>query len=351
MQLIQTNVTKKILLDISISQITFLSFNEKKKLSKNLDSYNDLALLSIEDISFIIQRNISNKAVWNGEENRRKTDLIVYYCERLKIGLLFYDDKNYPPLLLNSDDPPFLLYYRGNSEVLLGNNISVVGTRRLTPFGKTAALNFSYEAAMNGDNLVSGLAVGCDSAAHQGALNAYFDCFDKDVNLNTIGRTIAVLPCAADEIAPSCNKRLASKIIESGGCVISEYEPTCQIASWHFVQRNRIIAGLSKSTVVIEAPVGSGALITVDFALEMGRDVMFHKATFNDYAEKISEKSLNELKVKYLQKKVGRYKIENSPERYVNDGAPVILDYKDYCTCILEEPGKRNIKSEQLNLF
>jgi DNA processing protein len=343
MQLIQTKIKNKTLLYISISQITFLSFEEKKKLAKNLDSYNDLALLFIEDISLIIQRKISSRAIWNGEENRRKTDLIAYYCEKLNIGMLFYFDDKYPKILLNCSDPPFLLYFRGNPDVLSGTNVSVVGTRRLTSFGRKAAIEFSYDASMDGVNVVSGLAIGCDSAAHIGALDAYYDCFEREEDCNKVGRTIAVLPCAADDIVPSSNKRLAQKIIESGGCLISEYEPTSQIANWHFVQRNRIIAGLSQSTVVIEAPVGSGALITVDYALDMGRDVMFHKVSFNDFAEQISKKSKDELELKYMQKKVSKFKVENSPKKFVDDGAPVIINYKDYCSCLLEIPGRRNI--------
>ena len=106
-------------------------------------------------------------------------------------------------------------------------------------------------------------------------MDAYFDYIETGLDASALGKTIAVLPSAIDEVLPASHKRLAAQILQTGGLLLSEYEPGRVMEKWHFVARNRIIAGLSPATIVVEAPAGSGSLITADFALEMGRDVMF----------------------------------------------------------------------------
>ena len=229
--------------------------------------------------------------------------------------------------------------------------VSVVGTRQLTPDGKNAAYSFAYDAVNDGCCIVSGLAAGADCFAHKGAVGAWFDAFEKKQALEGLGRTIAVIPSAIDEIVPNVNKKLAEQILKTGGCIVSEYEPKVGMAKWHFVARNRIIAGLSPATVVIEAPAGSGALITADFALEYNRDLVFHQAAFGDMAASVAKRVGTRLQKDYEAKKVSKYKVENKPDKYLEAGAPIIKDYKDYCDYLSEEPGKRVNTTEQQLLF
>lgn len=348
MQHIVTEETDEtLLLTLSVARIPFLDFNQKKNLLKNLDSPQSLVLQSIEDIYKLLQCQKVSKPYWNGADNLRMAKAEVYQCKRLGIKLLLYDDSLYPEALRQIADPPFLLFVRGNENLLGGPNVSVVGTRRLSTAGREAAKSFAYDAAVDGCNVVSGLAYGADACAHQGALDAFYD----NSGAEGLGRTIAVLPCAIDEVVPYTNKRLAAQILQSGGCLVSEYAPGTPTQKRNFVARNRIVAGMSEATIVIEAPNGSGALITADFALEEGRDVFFHEVAFGDAAESISQTVKNGLEKDFAAGRVSKYKLENCPERFLKAGAPVIKDYKDFCVALTEMPGMRSTGPEQGELF
>lgn len=348
MQHIQIN--DLLLLHLSIGRITFLKFEEKRILAKKLDSSHSLALLSIEEISKLIGREVSNRADWDGKENLHMAEVSAHYCDVLNIKIILFDDENYPELLRQISDPPYLLFCRGNEKLLNGNCVSVVGTRRLSPFGKQASKQFSYEAALNGCNVVSGLAHGADSFAHKGVIDAFFDCTEKGINTEVLGKTIAVVPGSIDEIVPYGNRRLAGQILQCGGCIISEYEPKLSMASWHFVGRNRIIAGFSPATVVIEAPAGSGALITADFAVEYNRELMFHETAFCKIAQQISISVKKQLEMEFADGRISKYKIENTPEKFLELGAPVIKNFSDYCEKLEEGPliYSNQIRQEEL---
>lgn len=169
----------------------------------------------------------------------------------------------YPPLLAQIPDPPPALWLRGDAApgVLCGPTLALVGARACSSYGRGVARALARETAAAGAVVVSGLARGIDGEAHRGALESN-------------GVTIAVLGCGIDRDYPSAHGELARKIIAAGGLVVSEYEPGVEPAPWRFPARNRIIAGLSRATVVVEARERSGALITADFALEDGREVM-----------------------------------------------------------------------------
>ena len=355
MQHIQTDITdENLVLTLSVARISFLTFNQKINLLKNLDSPHSLALQSIEDIFNLLQCNKTSRAYWNGRDNLRMAQAEAYQCKRLGIKIIMHCDKAYPELLRQITDPPFVLFVRGDERLLSGRCLSVVGTRRLTQTGREAAKNFAYDASMDGCNVVSGLAYGADACAHQGALNACYDWHEKGglaAGGEDTGRTIAVLPCAIDDVVPYSNKRLAAQILQGGGCLVSEYAPGTPTQKRNFVARNRIVAGLSEATVVIEAPVGSGALITADFALEDGRDVFFHQAAFGEAAERISSTVKSGLERDFAAGRVSKYKMENSSERFLKDGAPVIKDYKDFCVALTEMPGQRSQLPLQGELF
>lgn len=177
--------------------------------------------------------------------------------DALDVWLLSCTDTDYPPLLRNIPDPPALLYGCGVRR--FGEALAVVGARTPSATGKTAAEALSREIAAQGLTIVSGLARGIDAAAHRGALA-------------TGGHTIAVLGCGIDRIYPAENERLFAQIAENG-TLLSEYLPGSDPLPGHFPGRNRIISGLSRGTLVIEAAIDSGSLITAELALEQGREV------------------------------------------------------------------------------
>ena len=171
-------------------------------------------------------------------------------------------DRAFPPLLGAIHDPPAALYIRGEVEadLLARDAVAVVGARACSAYGRSVARSLGRELAGAGLLVVSGMARGIDGEAHRGALEP-------------AGVTAAVLGCGIDRDYPAAHAELARRICESG-LVVSEYEPGVEPAPWRFPARNRIIAGLCKATVVVEARERSGALITADFALEEGRDVL-----------------------------------------------------------------------------
>jgi DNA processing protein len=171
-------------------------------------------------------------------------------------------DPDYPPLLASIHDPPSQLWVRGQAdlELLSWPAVAVVGARACSAYGRVVARSLGRDLAAAGAVVVSGMARGVDGEAHRGALDAG-------------GTTVAVLGCGIDRDYPAAHAELARRIGENG-LIVSEYEPGVEPAPWRFPARNRIIAGLSRAVVVVEARERSGALITVDFALEQGRDVL-----------------------------------------------------------------------------
>lgn len=334
------------LLCLVLSRMTFLSTGEKLILLKKLDSLHNLIVLYIEDISTIIGR--TSKAFWDGELFLRQARQDLCIIEKLGISTVIFDDIEYPAMLKEISDPPFLLYYRGNLQILRNPCVSVVGTRRMTAECAAECMDFSKTACLNGTNVVSGLAFGVDRKAHEGALQAK-NFLNNSSERNMVGKTVAVLPGAIDNIVPGGNKKLAAKILESGGLILSEYPPGEGAKPYRFIQRNRIIAGLSCATVVMQAPPGSGAMHTVAFALDYNREVMFHKAAFCESSQRISS-----IVKRQLEKTGNETKLQMDPELYVQEGAPVINDYADFCRCMIEAPEKRNcrkMKETQPTLF
>jgi DNA processing protein len=179
-------------------------------------------------------------------------------------GLRFVgrSEPGFPPLLRAIHDPPPGIFVRGTAQLdLLGRPaVAVVGARACSAYGRHCARMLARELAAAGLVVVSGLARGVDGEAHRGALEG-------------VGTTIAVLGCGIDRDYPAAHAELAARIVASGGLVVAEYAPGVEPAPWRFPARNRIIAGLSHATVVVEARERSGALITADFALEEGREV------------------------------------------------------------------------------
>lgn len=289
------------LLPLAISALHFLSFREKVILEKKLDTIADLAVLSIEDISSIVGRRIRSRW-WRGADCQAVAERSLKLMEVYGIGSLVHHHLDYPAMVSEIFDPPYLLFYRGNVEAVREPCISVVGTRKPSQEAAQAAFDFAREAASAGYTMVSGLAFGIDATVHKGALAGE-------------GRTVAVLPCGADGVVPLSHKRLAATMLERGGCLLSEYLPGVPAEKFRFPQRNRIIAALSPVTVVAAAPEKSGALITAEFALEQGRDVYLLAAGLQ--AQGCCQ----------------------GMERYRQDGAPVISSLADYEATVRSAPG------------
>lgn len=178
----------------------------------------------------------------------------------MEVKILKIDDKNYPEKLKNIENPPKKLYVLGNENILCTNGIAIVGSRCFTEYGKKYATKFSKELAEQNLTIISGMALGIDTFAHEGALSVG-------------GKTIAVLGSGFEFIYPEENKDLFYKIINSGGVVISEYEPNTMPNSKYFPIRNRIVSGLSNGVLVIEAVYRSGTSITANLAQKQGKKV------------------------------------------------------------------------------
>ncbi|MCW9024212.1 MAG: DNA-processing protein DprA [Gammaproteobacteria bacterium] len=190
---------------------------------------------------------------WDGVEK----DLAWLGEEQSHICLL--GDENYPALLKQIPDPPTVLFIRGNPKILELQQIAIVGSRNPTPMGKETAYEFARHLASLGLVVTSGLALGIDAAAHQGALSAG-------------GMTIAVVGTGPDRVYPARHRDLAHQIVENGA-LISEFPIGVPPAAGNFPRRNRIISGMGRGVLVVEAALRSGSLITARQALEQNREV------------------------------------------------------------------------------
>jgi DNA processing protein len=201
------------------------------------------------------------RAVGAAAARRRWCQRILDRCGREGWSVLAAADPRYPPGCHHLDDPPAVLFVAGDV-ALLGSPaaVGVVGARRGTERGRTWATAMGSDLARAGQAVVSGLAQGVDAAAHRGCLAAG-------------GRPIGVLGTGLDTAYPAVHRRL-QKDVGKAGVIVTEYAPGAQVRPYHFLARNRILAALGRALVVVEAGVRSGALSTVDFTLQLGRDVL-----------------------------------------------------------------------------
>ena len=204
---------------------------------------------------------ISYKLAGNILENQKEEFIEnqLALLEKHNVRLLSILDDEYPRLLKYSYNPPIVLYIKG--ELLPEDELTfaVVGTRKPTQYGKIAVRRIVPKLALAGFTIVSGLAYGIDGAAHHEALNAG-------------GRTVAVFGTGLDIVYPSAHRELAERVL-TNGAIISELPLGSKIEAWNFANRNRIISGMSKGTLVVEGAKTSGALLTSKFALEQNRDI------------------------------------------------------------------------------
>lgn len=193
-------------------------------------------------------------------EYRRNLEKYEKYMKNNEIFIITQNSKQYPENLKHIYDSPFVLYGKGNKEILNKFSISMVGSRDCSNYGKYVAQKLAYELSKRNMVIVSGLAKGIDTFSHIGCIKA-------------CKSTIAVIGNGLDTIYPIENEKLYYKILQNNGAIISEYPLGAKPEKKHFPARNRIISGMTKGLIIVEAKRKSGALITADFALEQGKEV------------------------------------------------------------------------------
>ncbi len=231
------------------------------KVRRLLDYFGDLGAAWGASASALAAAGLDRRAVESVLATRAATDLDAELArlDRLGIQVLTWDSPDYPALLREVHDAPPVLYVLGQLLPRDAWALAVVGTRRVTAYGREVTSRLAGELGRCGVTVVSGLARGVDSVAHRAALEAG-------------GRTIAVLGSGLDVIYPAENRKLAQQIAAQGA-LVSDYPLGTRPEASNFPARNRIISGLALGTLITEAGIGSGALITADFALEQGREV------------------------------------------------------------------------------
>ncbi|MCF7887027.1 MAG: DNA-processing protein DprA [Candidatus Omnitrophica bacterium] len=279
-----------------------------KKIVEYLSDLDDILKLKDSDFksfSFLRKKDI-DKIISLKNSTLLENELKL--IERYKLKVIDLFDSDYPYYLKEISSPPLVLYTKGDIKLLDKESVAIVGTRTPTNYGKETAFNFSYKLSSLGVNIVSGLALGIDTSAHKGALKAD-------------GSTVAVLGSGLNYIYPRQNKRLAKSIAKEG-LLVSEYPiETAPLAS-NFPQRNRIISGLSKGVVVVEAAKRSGALITANFAVGQNREVFALPGNIDKFQSK-------------------------GPNSLIKEGAKLIDSVED----ILEEINLSMIEPKGSNIF
>lgn len=219
------------------------------------------AVLSAGREDFLAQNLIPQSVVENIFKFPKKEFLEKEdgYLRKQGAHVVSFQDQSYPKILLEISDPPVVLYVKGDICNLGALNLGIVGSRQSSLYGMNTAKQFAQRLAQFGWSIISGMARGIDTSAHEGTLQAH-------------GITVAVLGCGLNHIYPLENERLMVKILEKGA-VISEFQMDTPPRAQNFPRRNRLISGLSLGVLVVEAAAKSGALITADCALEQGRDV------------------------------------------------------------------------------
>jgi len=220
-------------------------FSSSQKSPSVLTSANNL---TVKQLTAFHQPN------WSFIEN------VISASKACNSQIITFDDVLYPKQLKEIYDPPLVLFVKGNEQLLNNMQIAIVGSRAASINGREAAFDISKQLAEQGLVVTSGLALGIDASAHKGAIT-------------TSTGTIAVVATGLDKVYPARHKPLAKKIVENQGVIISEFLPGTPPKAGHFPKRNRIISGLSKGVLVVEAALKSGSLITARCALEQNRDV------------------------------------------------------------------------------
>ncbi|MBF0215573.1 MAG: DNA-protecting protein DprA [Candidatus Omnitrophica bacterium] len=244
---------------IALSMVPGIGASRLMRLVDKFDSLRPLFDMSLPEFKELFTRNGDITASPGDILRSGEIASEISFMEAAGIKPVFSHDGEYPEALRNIDQPPIMLFSKGTMIVDDIRAVAIVGARMCTAYGLRMAEKLAYDLAKNGITVVSGLAKGIDQASHRGALMAG-------------GRTIAVMGSGFRNIYPDGAQKMVD-MIASNGAVLTEYHSNMKPLAFNFPARNRIISGLSRGVVVVEAGERSGALITVDYALEQGRDV------------------------------------------------------------------------------
>jgi DNA processing protein len=236
---------------------------------------------SVETLQGIPGIGVERAALLTQDLRQVSADEELERASKTGVQVITWEDETYPALLKEIADPPLVLYVAGDVTALDTPSIAIVGTRHPTVYGRETARRFAYQLGVAGYTITSGLAEGIDTEAHMGALKAK-------------GKTVAVLGGALDCLYPKSNTKLAREIATSGGAVISEYAFGRQPDRQTFPMRNRIVSGLSRGVLVVEAPLNSGTLITAGQGMEQNRSVMAIPGRIDSAASQGCHKLLKE---------------------------------------------------------
>lgn len=248
---------------IWLDNFNFLSLVKKNELIKFYENYTNIRENIEKDANkfkILVSENEYNEMVRSIKE--KEIEIIIDELEKKSIYVICRCNQNLYPEKLYTLDPPFCLYTKGNLDLLKARySISIVGSRQPSRYGRNVTEKFAKELAQNKFVIVSGLAYGIDSVAHNACLS---------VN----GSTIAVLGSGFDYVYPVANTELFNKIIRNNGLAITEYKPSIQPIGYHFPNRNRVIVGISNGVLITEATEKSGTMYTKDFAIDSGTELM-----------------------------------------------------------------------------
>lgn len=263
------------ILTLAIAHIPYLPVAKKYLLAQKYLSVQDFATLHgtelIHEFSDLTMTKSRQQAwsKWHGKQALIDAEKLLEQLHKRHIAIIDILDKTYPILLKEIYDPPFLLYYRGRLPSTTSPSLAIVGTRKPSLNAKEECAIFTREVAPYVSSIVSGLALGIDGQAHR-------------ATLATRQHTTAVLGGGFDHLYPSSHKNLAARIIDEGGLLLTEYAPSMAPKTYSFPERNRIIAGLTHGTLIMEAPHRSGSLITGQLALDYGRDLFVHAVSITN---------------------------------------------------------------------
>lgn len=240
--------------ELGLQRIKQLIFKSGVKNAEKLFSLTPQDFLKIDGIGEQVVKNILSFNDWE------KVDAILKKTDACGASLISIDDEYYPELLKHIYDPPIILWYKGDKTVFKTPGLAVIGTRRAGAYALKETEQWVKGLVASGLCINSGLAYGVDAKAHQTALDHG-------------GKTVAVLGSGIDVLYPAKNSRLASKILESGGAIVSEYIPGTPPDAVNFPGRNRIVSGMSLGTLVVESGIKGGSMITARYALDQNREV------------------------------------------------------------------------------
>lgn len=252
-------MNSNLIYDIAFSIDQSISLFEKKGLLNEYGSAEEILKIKTSELKRILNRGWTGKNYFP-EEFIKEAERMLPFMEKSGIKTLRFDSKEIPVGLKNLPDYPYLLYYKGDINFELSRSIAIVGTRKPNDEGLERTKLFTKYLTEKGFTIVSGLAEGIDGHAH-------FYCLESG------GKTIGVLGCGIDRVYPKSNKTIARMLLDRGGAIISEYPPGFAPRKWYFPQRNRLIVGLSRAVLVIQAPAKSGSKISGKLTQDYDRDL------------------------------------------------------------------------------